>query len=417
MRSQGERIMTTIDEPTGTGASPASSGVTAPDDDTFFYPRADLLEGEHGEVIWSRALPKTSAAALQHARSNELVLYRSRDVHGKPIAVSGIIALPQRPPPKGGYPIVSWAHGTVGCADFCAPSRDTVDSPAHVFNAHPHAMLNTFLDKGWAVLMTDYEGLGTDGLHPYLLGESEAHGILDIVLAGRRLYPQQLSNQMVIVGHSQGGQAALFGAHHAPTWAPELDLRGVAAMAPPAGMRALCESGTKYGGALEGFAFTALFLAGAIAGNPTIDVKELLTEKALERWEHIEKKARIDLSKEDSWGGLKGTEQLNPEDNPSKKAFFDQLELTNPALRILAPIRISQAAKDTRINVNATRLLHHQLSFLNGPVNVTYKEYEEVSTTAEPEVLGFHFGLTETDLPSLTAWLEERLRAPGASTL
>ena len=392
-------------------------GVTAPEDDTFFYPSADLLEGEHGEVIWSRALPKTSAAALQDARINELVLYRSRDVHGRPVAVSGIIALPQQHAPKGGYPIVSWAHGTVGCADLCAPSRDTVESAAHPYNMHPQAMLNAFLDKGWAVLMTDYEGLGTEGLHPYLLGESEAHGILDIVLAARRLYPDQLSNQMVIVGHSQGGQAALFGAHHAPTWTPDLDLRGVAAMAPPAGMRALCESGTTYGGELEGFAFTALFLAGAVAGNPTIDVKELLTEKAYERWHHIEERARIGLSAKDSWGGLKGTEQLNPEDNPSKKAFFDQLELTHPALRILAPIRISQAAKDIRINANATRTLHHQLSFLNGPIHVTYKEYEEVSPTDKPEELGFHFGLMETDLPSLTAWLSERLKAPGTSTL
>ena len=386
----------------------AAIGVPAPLDDTFYTPAADLLEGEHGEVIWSRDLPSTSEAALQDARSNTLVLYRSRDVHGKPVAVSGIIALPRQGAPKGGYPIVSWAHGTVGCANFCAPSRDTAESPAHPYNKHPQAMLNAFLNKGWAVLMTDYEGLGTDGLHPYLLGESEAHGILDIVLAARRLFPQ-LSKQMAIVGHSQGGQGALFGAHHAPIWTPDLDLRGVAVLAPAAGMRALVESGTAYEGALEGFAFTALFLAGAIAGNPTIDVKELLTEKSLAVWPHIHDRARIGLSQPDSWGGLLGTEQLNPKDNYSKKAFFDQLELTNPALRILAPIRISQAAKDTRINANATRTLHHQLSSINGPINVSYKEYEEVSTTEKPEALGFHFGLMETDLPSLTAWLEDRL--------
>lgn len=383
-------------------------GLPAPVDDRFYTPGPDLLEGEHGEVIWSRDLPFKSEAALQEAQRNTLVLYRSRDVHGKPIAVSGIIALPRQDPPEGGYPIVSWAHGTVGCADFCAPSRDTDKSAAHPYNKHPQAMLNAFLNKGWAVVMTDYEGLGTEGLHPYLLGESEAHGILDIVLAARWLYPQ-LSKRMAIVGHSQGGQGALFGAHHAPIWTPGLDLCGVAAMAPAAGMRALCESGTYYGGALEGFAFTALFLAGAIAGNPNIDVNELLTAKSLAVWPHIEERARVDLSKDDSWGGLLGTEQLNPEDNYSKKAFFDQLELTNPALRILAPIRISQAAKDTRINANATRTLHYQLSALNGPINVSYKEYEEVSTTDKPKELGFHFGLMDTDLPSLTAWLEERL--------
>lgn len=69
---------------------------TAPAGDAFYYPPPSLLEGEHGEVIWSRKLE--GAAALAGARSNEVVLYRSRDVHGNPIAVSGIIALPPADP-------------------------------------------------------------------------------------------------------------------------------------------------------------------------------------------------------------------------------------------------------------------------------------------------------------------------------
>ena len=380
--------------------------LTVPKGDKFYDPPQSLLEGEHGELIWSR--PLSGEAALDDARSNELVLYRSRDVHGKPVAVSGIIALPRQHAPKGGYPIVSWAHGTVGCADTCAPSRDTAVSPAHSFNKYPHDMLNAFLNNGWAVLMTDYEGLGTEGRHPYLLGESEAHGILDIVLAVRRLYPDRLSNRLAIVGHSQGGQAALFGAHHAPIWTPDLDLRGVAALAPASAVHLLVAGGSVLEERLEGFAFTALFLAGAIGGNPHIKPEELLGEAALKVWPHIDTRARFELSQPDSWGGLRGIDQLNPEPNPSRKAFFDQLELMNPALRILAPVRISQAAEDQRIRADFTRRLHHQLAALNDPVNVTYKEYEEVSATDEPDKLGFHFGLMETDLPSLTRWLKQR---------
>ncbi|WP_437319741.1 lipase family protein [Sorangium sp. So ce385] len=393
-----------------------TTSVTVPEDDTFYHPPPSLLEGEHGEVIWSR--PLSGEAAIASARLNQLVLYRSRDVHGKPIAVSGIVALPRKPAPEGGYPIVSWAHGTVGCADSCAPSRDTITSPAHPWNEYPHGLLSAFLDRGWAVAMTDYEGLGTDGLHPYLLGESQAHGILDIALAARRLFPAELSRKLAIVGHSQGGQAALFGAHHAPIWTPDLDLRGVAAMAPASGVHLLVAAGTTLDYAQPGFAFTALFLAGAIAGNPNIDPEELLTVKAYSVWHHIHERARVELAKDDSWGGLKGNEQLRPEPNPSKKAFFDQLELMNPALRILAPIRISQGAKDQRIRADFTRTLHHQLAALNGPVNVTYKEYEEVSATHDPVELGFHFGLMDTDLPSLTRWLEERFAdaAPEAPT-
>lgn len=416
----------------------------APDDYTFYYPPQELLKGEHGEVIWSR--PLEGVAALKAARVNQLVLYRSRDVHDKPVAVSGIIALPRTAAPEDGYPIVSWAHGTVGSADTLAPSRDERPA-AHPFNQYPHKMLNAFLDKGWAVLMTDYEGLGTgpeeygpyglgreecdpekwerdpekwgrwfdpdgrgpEGLHPFLLGASQARGILDIVLAARQLYPDQLSNRLAIVGHSQGGQAALFGAHHAPTWTPDLDLRGVAALAPASKTRTLVEMGIATPSLSEdgGYAFTALFLSGAISGNPNIKPKELLSENAYKVWPHIYTRARIELAQDDSWGGLKGTDQLNSSDNPSKSLFLEQLSQMHPNLRIHAPIRISQAAQDQRIIAAVTFVLYLELAAKNGPQNVEYVQHPEVPLTDYLE-LGYHFGLMEKDLPFLTKWLEKR---------
>jgi hypothetical protein len=429
---------------------PVPDDYPAPDDYTFYYPPQELLEGEHGKVIWSRPLEGEAAAALKDARSNTLVLYCSRgapykeppDVPNtdKPIAVSGIIALPPEdaPKPKDGYPIVSWAHGTVGSADVCAPSRDDESLAAHPFNKYPHVLLNAFLNKGWAVLMTDYEGLGTgpegfgpdgldgldpenflndegrgpEGLHPFLLGASQARGILDIVLAARQLYPDQLSNRLAIVGHSQGGQAALFGAHHAPTWTPDLDLRGVAALAPVSDIYTLFTTGCILPTKDKGFAFTALFLSGAIAGDPNIKPKELLGAEAYKRWPHIYTRARIELSQDDSWGGLLGIQQLSPpplppKKNPSRTAFFDQLKLMHPDLDIPAPVRISQANEDERVRAGFTNTLVEQLKARNGPDNVEYKPYPEVSSTDNPE-LGYHFGLMETDLPFLTEWLEKR---------
>jgi Secretory lipase len=103
---------------------------------------------------------------------------------GNAVATSGIIA-----EPPGGFPVISWAHGTVGVADLCAPSRDHPTSQAHPMNVYVHTLLNAFLCEGWAVVMTDYEGLGTtDRRHPHLLGVSEAAGVLDIVRAARRLF-------------------------------------------------------------------------------------------------------------------------------------------------------------------------------------------------------------------------------------
>jgi hypothetical protein len=120
----------------------------------FYDPPVEQIEGEHGSLI--RVRPLEGAAALTDARGNDLVLYRSRSVRGEAIAVSGIVALPRGLPPEGGFPVITWAHGTVGSADGCAPSRDTEGAPTHPYNAYPHVLLNAFLREGWAVVMTDY---------------------------------------------------------------------------------------------------------------------------------------------------------------------------------------------------------------------------------------------------------------------
>jgi alpha-beta hydrolase superfamily lysophospholipase len=93
--------------------------------------------------------------------------------------------------------------------------------------------LQEFLDQGWVVVATDYQGLGTDGMHPYLIGASEAQGTIDIVRAARMMESETgASSRYFVFGHSQGGQAVLFAGQMATSYAPELQLLGVAAAAP-----------------------------------------------------------------------------------------------------------------------------------------------------------------------------------------
>ena len=254
--------------------------------------------------------------------------------------------------------------------------------------------------------MTDYEGLGTPGPHPYLLGLSEARGILDMVRAARALHPE-LAVTYAIVGHSQGGQAALFAAHH-QDWTAELDLRGVAAIAPASSLRTLLVNGAAWPQPDPGFAFTPLFLTGAIAGDPGIDPAQVLTDAAYALWPHAEVRCRVDLSKPDSWGGLTGTNQLRQPANASTAAFLAQLDAMHPDVAITVPIRIVQAAQDPRVRAALTTALVGQLGVRNGATNVTYQLYPTVSTTAYPEELGYHFGTIDTDTPATTAWLGER---------
>ena len=153
------------------------------------------------------------------------VLYTSTGINGEPIVVSGMVFAPTGPVPPGGRPVVSWAHPTTGLEDPCAPSR----SPKPYDDVQG---LADFLNLGWVVVATDYEGLGTDGMHPYLVGASEAQGTIDIVRAARNMNETGASSNYFVFGHSQGGQAALFAGQMAASYAPELQLLGVAAAAP-----------------------------------------------------------------------------------------------------------------------------------------------------------------------------------------
>ncbi len=174
----------------------------------------------------------------RRARSiNENVLYTSRSPQGERIAVSGSISIPKGKAPKGGWPVITWAHGTTGVADVCAPSRNNNASPAKDYISYINPILSDWLKAGYAVMRTDYEGLGTPGPHPYLIGKSEARSTLDIIRAARQFDPA-IGKRYVIAGHSQGGHAALFAAGNASKWTPDLKLRGTMAYAPASHLEA-----------------------------------------------------------------------------------------------------------------------------------------------------------------------------------
>ncbi len=160
------------------------------------------------------------------------ILYVSTGLDGRPIEVSGLVVAPDLPPPLAGRPIVAWAHPTTGVAENCAPSllRGALDTIPH---------LAVLLALDYVVVATDYPGLGTPGPHPYLVGESEARALLDSVRAAAQVPKIGASTRFAAWGHSQGGQAALFAGELARSYAPDLTLVGVAAIAPATDLAAL----------------------------------------------------------------------------------------------------------------------------------------------------------------------------------
>jgi pimeloyl-ACP methyl ester carboxylesterase len=164
------------------------------------------------------------------------VVYRSTSgIDDSPTEVSGVVAIPPGTPPKGGWPVISFGHGTTGVLEKCAPSRFPT-LPGNGF------MMQAMILNGFAVTMTDYQGLGVPGYyHPFLDSKTFGNNMIDAVRAARRV-GADLSTQWVAFGHSLGGMAAWAAADRAGVYGQGLDLMGTLSMAPAADMAGMADA-------------------------------------------------------------------------------------------------------------------------------------------------------------------------------
>ena len=193
----------------------------------FYHAAESEIAGTPGTLIREEPMAFGPVTATSYR-----VLYRSKGLHNEPIAVSGVVIVPNTPAPQGGRPVVAWAHPTSGVVPHCAPSSAT-------FFYQQVQGLRDMVARGYVVVATDYPGLGTPGPHPYLVGISEARAVLDSVRAAREVPGVGPVHDFVVWGHSQGGHAALFTGIYAKSYAPDLKLLGVAAAAPATDLASL----------------------------------------------------------------------------------------------------------------------------------------------------------------------------------
>lgn len=182
---------------------------------------ASAVPGDAGSVVASAAAGPESA--VPGAADVHTVTYRTAGAEG---LSSGLVFVPEGTPPPGGWPVVAWAHGTVGLADQDAPSHTGVNYPIY------QSLFGDWVRRGFLVVATDYAGLGTPGHHRYLDADLAARNVVDSVRAARELVPDA-STTWAVAGQSQGGHAALATAARAETLAPELDFRGTFASGAP----------------------------------------------------------------------------------------------------------------------------------------------------------------------------------------
>ncbi len=365
---------TNTEKPAATGgAIPAAPTTTDPRtyQGTDFYATPAPVAGEsHGDLV---SFQEITLQGLTGAKAWR-VLYRSVSVKDqKPIVVSGMVIAPTAAS-TGQRPMVAWAHGTVGSADICAPSR-SFTGKALTNDASEAALLDQvqfFIRQGYVVVATDYEGLGTEGPHPYLVGDSEGRSVLDSLVAARQMTQLNASDTAVIYGLSQGGQAALFAGELAPTWAPDIKIAGVVAAAPFSEVDLLLPLAATVP---DVAAYYVLGVYGQAAGNKNITATQVLDPVAVAQGSAIENQCLGQLS--GTYKSLLASSgnstfmSTNPLSLPDWKA---QLASIVPGQRVTgAPILVVQGKADTTVPAVTTQILIKRIC---GKDRVQYLEYE-----------------------------------------
>ena len=224
----GSSAVSSTSSTTGTSTTAAAR--------TFYTPPSPLPAAGPGTLI--RSVKVVGVPGVPDGATVWRILFHSTTLSGADVAESGYVIAPSSPAPAGGYPVIAWAHGTSGFAAPCGPSLFTSSGGG----TGPYLLpaLGRYLAAGYVVSAADYQGLGvSDGMHPYLVGTSEARSVLDATRATSHIAGLRTANDVVIYGHSQGGHAALFAGEQAPTYAPELHVIGVVAAAPATGLSTL----------------------------------------------------------------------------------------------------------------------------------------------------------------------------------
>ncbi|HKY14936.1 MAG TPA: lipase family protein [Microthrixaceae bacterium] len=331
---EGEGPDTTANTPTAPPTAPPPTGPT------FYRPPTVLPAGTPGELLdRSDDIPLDPS----WAGSGQRITYVSTTPAGDLVPVTGVVLVPDAPPPPEGYPVVVWAHGSVGLGDPCAPSRQ---EPFQAVGG------KEFLYAGAIVVAPDYEGLGIEEeTHPYLVGVATGNNVLDAARVGAAVGG---TDEFVVFGASQGGHATLFARQLANSYLPEMELLGVVAAGPVTDPATFVLAG-------ETDPVIFPFLAETI-----LAWSEVYEEPDLTDLVSVEDAEAVRLAREE-WC----TESLSPP-RPLDEIFFEQpnnLELwrelvtlnTPSADDLDIPVLLTHGDADPLVPISGTRSFHHQL--------------------------------------------------------
>jgi acetyl esterase/lipase len=344
---------------TATTTPPETTPLTTavPEGDDFYVPPDPLPAGSKaGDLLRARPFPTTDGS------QGWQILYVSEDLDGNLTTVSGAALVPAGPAPAGRRPVLTWANGTVGMDDPCAESKKTAAGQQSQLSL----LSGPALANDWVVVATDYQGIGTPGIHPYLVGGIEGRNVLDAARAVEQIPETGASEDspVLVWGHSQGGHAAVFAGELAGTYAPDLLVKGVVAGSPPGDLTSLLSAPVDRPQQFLGF--VPMILAGFEAGNPDLDLSPILTDAGQAAVASMEGKCLGEIL--GAFAGQSPTTLLkaNPNDDPQVSQLFEENSAGRPTD---VPLFVYHGDADVIVNVASSEVMAERYCEAGATIN------------------------------------------------
>lgn len=361
----------------------------------FYELPSPVPAGKPGEIVRTEKLLSAPDNTIAWR-----VLYHSTDLAGADIIVSGVVIAPEKTGPAGGRTVVGWGHPTTGAVARCAPSNG-VDPFILIEGLH------SLLAAGYVIAAADYPGLGVQGQSSYLIGTSEGNSVLDAVRAAGHIPEAGAGSDVLLWGHSQGGQAVLFAGQDAKTYAPELNVHGVAVAAPAADLGTLLKDdiGDVSGITIGSYAFSAF--ASVYSGRfPGLSLDSILTPAGAAATPAMAELCLIGQNKElhEKATPLIGKYLLS--DPTTTEPWATMLSENTPGGKPLGvPLFVGQGESDTLVVPTATTAFVG--TACAAEEHVTYRQYPDtthgtIAENALPDVMSFFEGVMAGKPPAST---------------
>lgn len=397
-----------------------------------FYAAATQLKatGKLGQIIKKEKI----TTAVPNAQAWRIA-YISSDMAGKKTVVTGVVVAPTGAAPKGGRPIMSWAHGTTGTAQNCGPSQ--VGNPTAPLNEYflmngnswtdyGIPAINEFIKAGYVIVATDYQGLGGGGKHQYQLAATQARDTIDAIRAAGSMKATGANKTAIVYGWSQGGSAVTAAASAADylnqtgTAFDGIKLVGAVAMAPPdfatlappgglndANAQAMMGNIAKsFSGSIANFTHFAMTIWGAQAAYPDkLKLSDIFTDEGVKAVDTILKNKCVHGSGDaftyaygDQFASL-----IKPNFDNAKT--WGQILIDSAAVRTkpVAPVIIYWGTKDIVAPPIMHKIYREQMCKLGG--NVARMQLAGEKT---------HFATPGASQPLYLPWIADRLAGKPA---